>query len=227
MTLPLTMPPPPREKGPAWDIARLFPNQGHWTEGDYLLVSRRTNRLVELDEGKVKVLPMPTLAHQDIVLYLCDALRAFVKPRDLGRMTMAPYPVRLWPGQFREPDVGFLLAEHTARMSNDFADGADLVMEVVSDDRRHDLEIKRAEYAKAGIAEYWIIDPRERRVTVLTLTGKGARKTAANSKGRPKGSARAYAVHGEHAPGDRAASALLKGFEVDVAAVFAAAGKSG
>lgn len=49
-----------------------------------------------------------------------------------------------------------------------------LVMEVVSggpQDRKRDLVIKRAEYAAAGIPEYWIVDPESRRITVLTLVG--------------------------------------------------------
>ncbi len=32
--------------GPAWEIATIFPNQGQWTEGDYLRLN--TNRLVDL-----------------------------------------------------------------------------------------------------------------------------------------------------------------------------------
>ena len=43
-------------------------------------------------------------------------------------------------------------------------------MEVVrDDDPRRDLVTKRDEYAKSGIAEYWIVDPRDRSIRVLTL----------------------------------------------------------
>ncbi len=92
-------------------------------------------------------------------------------------------------------------------MRNDprYPEGADLAMEVVSEgeeDRHRDLVIKRQEYATAGITEYWIVDPREPRITVLTLEGQ------------------AYRVHGIFTPGERATSILLPGFEVDVEAVF-------
>ena len=57
-------------------------------------------------------------------------------------------------------------------------DGADLAIEVVSEGaeaRERDLETKRAEYARAGISEYWIVDPQESRITVLTLDGQTSR----------------------------------------------------
>ena len=37
--------------------------------------------------------------------------------------------------------------------------------------RRRDYEAKREEYLAYGLREYWIIDPHERRVTVLTRRG--------------------------------------------------------
>ena len=47
-------------------------------------------------------------------------------------------------------------------------------MEVVSqglENRRRDIEIKPNEYAQAGIAEYWVIDPENQTVTIHELTG--------------------------------------------------------
>jgi hypothetical protein len=48
----------PSVSGPAWEIARLFPNQGQWSEGDYLSLTDHVRHLVELADGKVEVLPM-------------------------------------------------------------------------------------------------------------------------------------------------------------------------
>jgi Uma2 family endonuclease len=182
---------------PTWEVAHLFPSQGQWSEGEYLALNG--NRLVEFSHGIVEVLSMPTTSHQYIVAYLYTTLLAFIEARGLGSALFAPLPVRLWEGKFREPDVVFLKAEHADRIGEQFWDGADLVMEVLSDDRRKDLEIKRGEYARAGIPEYWIVDPLPGRITVLRLEGDR------------------YAVHGEFARGRRATSALLDGFAVDVA----------
>jgi Uma2 family endonuclease len=187
---------------PTWEVAKLFPNQGAWSEGEYLALNG--NYLIEFSDGCLEVLPMPTTSHQMMVLFLHAALAAFVAPRKMGLALVAPLRVRLWSAKYREPDVVFMLAENLNRSGEEFWEGADLVMEVVSDhDRRRDLEIKRGEYAEAGIPEYWIVDPQQSLVTVLRLDGAH------------------YAVHGAFSPGAMATSALLAGFEVDVAALFA------
>lgn len=40
---------PPVREDPTWEIADLFPAQGHWSEGDYLALE--TTRLVEFSHG--------------------------------------------------------------------------------------------------------------------------------------------------------------------------------
>ena len=72
--------PSPRRKGePAWDIALLYPEQGQWSDEDYLAATESTNRLVELSDGMLEVLPMPKTTHQLIVQYLNGVLLAFVR----------------------------------------------------------------------------------------------------------------------------------------------------
>jgi Uma2 family endonuclease len=80
-------------------------------------------------------------------------------------------------------------------------------MEVVSEDeesRSRDCVVKRREYAKARIPEYWIVDPQRQRIEVLTLRGQ------------------TYREAGVYEAGQNALSVLLDGFSVDVDAVFAA-----
>ncbi len=195
---------------PAWEIATLFPKQGMWSESAYLALPG--NRLMELNDGCLEILPMPTYFHELIVEFLYDLLRAFVKERGLGKVMRAPLPIRLWDGQMREPDLLFLRPDRLQKLAEAGnraqPDGADLVMEVVSpgaQNRDRDLEVKRREYAKAGIAEYWIVDPELRTITVLELAGD------------------AYLVAGEYQPNQLATSRLLPGFTVSVDQVFQAA----
>lgn len=188
---------------PAWEIARLFPAQGAWSQEEYLALTNSTNHLVEFSHGRVEVLTIPTRRHQKIVFFLSRILHDFLAARALGTVLFAPLRVRLWEGKFREPDLVVMLAEHREREHEEYFDGADLVIEVVSDDDPdRDRVTKRAEYAKAGIPEYWIVEPQTETITVLRL-GEGS-----------------YGEHGRFGRGAVAASALLEGLLVDVAAVF-------
>lgn len=201
----LSISPPHNKQGePVWGLMELFPKQGDWSESEYL--SLNTNHLVEFSNGYLDILPMPTLHHQYIVVYLLKVLSTFVEKWELGDVLIAPLPVYLWPGKYREPDVIFLSTQRLEHLQGNYPLGADLVMEVTSDspeDRDRDLIAKRKEYAQAGIAEYWIIDPQYKQVTVLQLVENE------------------YVVHGEFVAGQQATSVLLNGFEVDVTPLFA------
>ncbi|HEY2586915.1 MAG TPA: Uma2 family endonuclease [Tepidisphaeraceae bacterium] len=196
------------EGEPAWEVATLFPNQGDWSVEDYLALD--TRRLVEFTDGYIEILPMPTEAHQLILIFLFDALRAFVRPRNLGLPLLSPFRVRLSERKFREPDVIFMFARHAKRRRNRFWEGADLVMEIVSeDDPKRDFVTKRRDYAIAGIPEYWIVDPQRKEITVLQRVGDR------------------YEVHGVFKPRQKATSVLLPGFAVSISAVFKAAEAAG
>jgi len=187
---------------PAWDVATLFPNQGTWSEDEYLALD--TNHLVEFTDGYLEVLPMPTTTHQIIVAFLFEALKAFVSKHNLGLVLFAPLKIRIRPDKLREPDVLFAARDHNHFVGEQFWTGADLVMEVVSaDDPDRDWVRKPVDYAELGIPEYWIVDPQRGVIVVLRL-----------EVGR-------YVEHGEFARGARATSVLLPGFEVDVSAALA------
>jgi Uma2 family endonuclease len=196
-----------KRNAPTWAITQFFPTQGNWTEEDYLELESKIdgNPLIELSDGFLEILPMPKFSHQLIVRFILKAFEAFIEPRGLGVVIFAPLRVRLWPGRFSEPDIVFMLSKHRERAGEDFWEGADLVVEVVSpdpDSRKRDLKTKRADYAKAGIPEYWIIDMELKQITVLRLNSKR------------------YVVHGKFGVGAQATSALLRGFSVDVKAAL-------
>ena len=156
---------------PVWRIATLFPFQGAWSEQEYLALE--TNRRVEFDNGIVEVHDWPTDQHQGIIVYLSVALNAFAKQIG-GVVRPASLRLRLWDQKFREPDIVFLHDRISSLRHESFWDGADLAIEIVSaslEDRERDLVTKRIEYARAGIQEYWIVDPAQEAVTVLHLAG--------------------------------------------------------
>ena len=183
-------------------LCESMPRQGCWSEEHYLWLTDRTRRLVEFTDGYVELLPMPTVAHQAILSLLNDLFNAYLKPRG-GFVLFAGLRVRIREGKFREPDLAALRSRSDPRNEARYWLGADVVAEVVStDDPARDLVDKPADYAEAGIPEYWIVDPRAETVTVLTLAG------------------RTYVEHGVFSRGDTATSPLLDGFAVDVTALF-------
>ena len=180
--------------------------QGQWTEAEYLPLQERSRRLVELSNGQIEVLSTPSLSHQRIVSYFFLLLKACAAATRLGEVLFAPLPIRLWAGKYGDPDVVYLTPGHITDPHHQ-PQGADLVVEVVSEteeDRQRDLVTKRQEYAQAGIAEYWIVDPKTETIVVLTLDGT------------------AYRLHGEFPLGTTATSVLLPTFTADVTAVFEA-----
>lgn len=180
----------------AVEVAELWPPRGQWTEGDYFALPD-TNRFVELSERTLVMPPHPTHTHQLIVLGLAMEMRAFVQQQDLGTLQIGPLPVHLWPGKIREPDILFVAKEHSDRIGEEAYGPPDLVVEALSaSTRRTDRLEKPVEYARAGVREYWIVDPDGQTVEVSVLRGG------------------AYELLGKWGRGEEAHSEVLAGFRV-------------
>lgn len=186
-------------------IFDTLPNQGKWTEEEYLRLTDSTSRLVEFTDGFLEPLPMPTDKHQILLKHLFLAWHAFLEPRG-GMVLFAALRLRLRTGEFREPDLLCVLDAKDPRCENRFWLGADLVAEIVSEDGAdRDLVQKKREYAQAGILEYWIVNPLQESVIVYRLQGKR------------------YVRHSLFRRGQQASSALLPEFSVNVTDLFNAA----
>ncbi len=198
---------PSHEPEYAWEIATLYPAQGEWSEEEYLELTDHAHRRIEYTEGRLEFLPMPTDIHETLVRFLFRALDCYVGQRKLGEVFSNGIRLRVAARKYRLPDVIFLHRDHFYARHNRAWEGADLVLEVGDSpaDRQRDYEEKLIDYAAAKVAEYWIVD-RERNVVIVHALVGGA-----------------YSVLGEYLRGQIAASWLLEGFAIDVAALFAAA----
>ncbi len=189
----------------------MYPAQGAWSEEEYLALTDGTNRLIEFTDGPLEFLAMPTGIHQRIVKCLFLLLTAFVDDNDLGEVLPGGVRVNTLKGKFRIPDVLFLSLQHEEEWGGDrFFKGTDLAIEVVGDDddsHERDYQAKVVTYAEARIPEYWIVDPKEKKITILALADGAAK----------------YVEHGVFTPGETAVSRLLDGFRVEVEEVFNAA----
>lgn len=187
-----------QSKRPATEVLELFPLQGDWTEADYFSLPD-TNRFVELSEGRLIILEMPTRSHQKALERLFMAMYAFVDKNALGELHIAPLPVRLWHGKIREPDIVFISNAHADRISEDVWGVPDLAVEVISKSTEQIDRIEKfAEYAQADISEYWLIDLAKHTIEVFNLEN------------------RAYILSGKWGLGEIAKSLILIEFEVKV-----------
>jgi Uma2 family endonuclease len=183
-------------------LVEIMPPQGRWSEEEYLVLTDHRSRLIEYTDGFLEVLPMPTDKHQSVLQFLFLAFHNFVHPHG-GKVQFAALRLRVRPGKYREPDLILLLSAADSRRQNRYWLGADLALEVVSEDKpERDLVDKRSDYAEGDVPEYWIVNPQTETITVLRLEGE------------------AYQDAGVFRRGESARSVLLQGFSVAVAAVF-------
>jgi Uma2 family endonuclease len=105
----------------------------------------------------------PKDKHQEMAGFLYYLIASFVHMLNLGAVRFAPLEMRLIPGKVsREPDILFIARDNLQRLTPERLDGpADLVVEIISEESvTRDRVRKFQEYQQAGVAEYWLIDPR-------------------------------------------------------------------
>ena len=129
----------------------------------------------ELDDGVLYIAGSGSQDHQFLMRRLCrhieDHLLASTPPA--GRLHHAITTI-LSRNRHRapEPDIVVILAGRNDVSGIVHVEGVpDIVVEILSTDRRRDLTLKRDLYAESGVREYWIVDPRDDTVTPLELRG--------------------------------------------------------
>ena len=130
-------------------------------------------RKMELDEGELYIMPRPRTGHQflqsDLIWYFQGHIRSFDEPpaQVLHDVIVA---LSLESRVLYSPDLVVILEGSSAVIADRMVEGVpDIVVEILSSDRRRDLVRKRQVYAEAGVPEYWIFDPREDTATLLEL----------------------------------------------------------
>ena len=127
----------------------------------------------ELIDGVHYVSPCPNIRHQQILGRLHLALGNWLEAHPTGQALLAPFDVVFTQYDVVEPDLLFVSRDQEAsKLTEKHALGADLVVEIGSPStRRRDATIKRDLYERAGVHEYWIVDPDKAVVRVYRLDG--------------------------------------------------------
>jgi len=174
-----------------------------WTFDELAAELPESNQPTELWDGELVMSPAPSFFHQEIADRFHDHLKGWIRPRQLGKTAAAPVDMILAPHRAVQPDVVFISNERRGIIGDKLSGAVDLVAEVISpESRRRDRFDKRDLYEQHGVKEYWLIDPEAETVEVLYLV-----------RGE-------FHLAGRWRPGEKAASKLLSGFKVPVAALF-------
>ncbi|GAC1373020.1 MAG: Uma2 family endonuclease [Ktedonobacteraceae bacterium] len=145
------------------------PAQGDWTYKQYAALD--DGKRYEVVNGVLYMTPAPNIAHQEAVLSFGHYLLTYAQFSGLGKVFVAPCDVELAPNVVVQPDVLVVLNVHKERITKTHIVGApDIVVEVSSPgtatyDRRHKYDV----YLRAGVQEYWLVDPVAQVVEVLSL----------------------------------------------------------
>ena len=129
-------------------------------------------RRYELIDGEIFVAAAPSWIHQQVVGNLHLFLRAWIDPRALGQIALAPIDILLNESSAVQPDLVYVSSAKLINIRGGRYHGApDLAVEVISPTNRdYDTITKLFRYARTGVQEYWLIDPVSRTVQVLALT---------------------------------------------------------
>ncbi len=129
-------------------------------------------RRYELIDGEIVGSAAPTWAHQYALRSTFRLIDEWTQRLGLGEAMVAPFDIVLGPTRVVEPDVFVLPPDYLDHIRPDGKYGGTplLVVEVLSPtNRTHDTVTKLYHYARAGIAEYWQIDPVTRDADILRL----------------------------------------------------------
>lgn len=141
--------------------------QGEYTVEDYYKIPEE--RRVELIDGVIYDMAAPTSAHQLIAGLIYAKLLMHVLDRQGGCLPMiSPLDVQLDCDDktMIQPDV-VVVCDRDKVIQRCVYGAPDFIVEVLSSSSvKRDTVIKLNKYLNAGVREYWLIDPKQRKVLV-------------------------------------------------------------
>jgi len=160
----------------------------------------------ELHDGEAIMMSPPLTKHQSVSGELFFQIRTYLEGKTC-KVFAAPFGVRLFPKKDKSDDTVFepdiVVICDSEKLDERGSNGPpDLVIEIISPSTaKYDRIYKLRKYQKAGVREYWIVDPETKTVQVCIL-----------ENGRY-----VVSVYDET---DKAPVAVLEGCEIDLAGVF-------
>ncbi len=140
---------------------------------EYLSYEDGTNNRYELVDGRLEAMNPPTFRHMLIAKLIEQAFDREISRLKLPWLCLKESGIRTGLRKSRLTDIAVIKAKDI----QEFIDQSAvcqipplLAVEIVSPESiKRDYRYKRSEYAALEIAEYWIVDPQDNKVTVLLL----------------------------------------------------------
>ena len=153
-------------------LATLFdtPATARLSAEDYI-ASPQSEHKSDLIEGVFVMASPATFEHANLQSFLLTTLCNFVGAGELGSVLGENAAYRLNTDNVYQPDISFLSRDRMHLAGAVYVDGApDLAVEMISPgSRQYDAVEKRINYGRAGVREYWLVDPISRTVTIFEL----------------------------------------------------------
>jgi len=151
----------------------MFAMQRPLTYDDLLLMPEDGKRY-EVLGGELLVNPAPRRDHQEVVANFDWILQRFLRETGLGRVYTHPVDVYLGRHDIVQPDLLVIRSTrlHIYRAEGIVVEPPDIVVEIMSPSTRGTDQVRKmALYAKAGVPEYWLVDPERQALVINRLAG--------------------------------------------------------
>lgn len=169
------------------------------------------NELIEIIDGEAFMMATPSRIHQKISGELFRQLANYLEGKKCEAYA-APFGVRLFEQDgdrpedvdtVVEPDISVVCDR--SKLDKHGCKGApDLIVEILSPSSlRHDRLVKLNLYQRAGVREYWIVDPENRSVMVFLPDRNGS-----------------FRLHEDYGRADVAKASTLDGCFIELSKVF-------
>jgi Uma2 family endonuclease len=158
----------------------------------------------EIIDGAHFVTASPVTRHQRISRELLYLFTGFLKAHPMGEVFDAPFDVVLSFFDVVVPDLVYISNQRAHLLTEKNLQGVpDLVVEILSPTTRpRDERLKRDLYERAGVEEYWLVDPERNVIDVYRRESGGFQPPV------------------RYRPSDVMTTSLLPGFELPLGVLF-------
>jgi len=176
-----------------------------WTYQEMLEKLPAESRYEIIDNELYNMSPAPNTEHQRISRKIEFALIKYVENLNIGEVFDAPFDVILDENNVVQPDILFISNENTHKISDRGVEGApDFIIEILSPSSVYRDQVEKKDlYEKFQVPEYWVIDPANKVIEVLSLNDS-----------------KKYFLYNFIVEKGIAESSFLKGFQVNAEEIF-------